>query len=136
MMLVACALKPPGTFIKSFDESGIWKTIEVRENLDRDELWRLMVDTLTQKYDLEVVQKDSGYIRTSWKHTYVRNGAVIQNYRSRIVVKTVGEDWGKVQIKCESNWLDNRQGWLLGYDTRLLADAFSDIQGKIGRVVR
>jgi hypothetical protein len=135
LFVISCALKPPVSFIKTFDESGTWKTVETREKLDKSEMWRLVVDTLTQKYDLEVVQKDSGYIRTSWKYTYIINERIVENYRSRIVVKMLGEDWKSLQVKCESNWL-SKHGWEIGYDVRLLQDAFSDIQGKVGRVVR
>jgi hypothetical protein len=135
LFVISCGLKPPASFVKTFDEAGTWKTVEVREGMDKSEMWRLIVDTLTQKYDLEVVQKDSGYIRTSWKYTYVVSETIVENYRSRIVVKVLGEDWKSLQVKCESNWLSKR-GWEIGYDIRLLQDAFSDIQGRVGRVVR
>ena len=73
-------------------------------------------------YDLEVIERDAGYIRSSWKYSYFSGDKVIDRYRSRIVVKLKGvPDWKTVQVKCESNWLDNK-GWILGYDTRLLED--------------
>lgn len=136
VLFSSCKMKPPQSFIKTFDEAGTWKTIEVLDNMDKDTVWTQIVDTLTQKYDIEVIQKDSGYIRTSWKFTYVRDDQVVENYRSRIVVKMLGTDWKTLQVKCESNWLSKDKGWLVGYDMRLLEDAYSDIQGKVGRVVR
>ena len=135
VILIGCAM-PPKTFRKTYDEPGIWKVVDVRQGLEKDVVWRMLVDTLSQKYDLEVLEKNSGYLRTSWKYTQVsRFGTVSDRYRSRIVVKLLGTDWGKVQIKCESNWLSDR-GWLMGYDSRLLEDVFGDIQGKVGRVRR
>jgi hypothetical protein len=105
VILIGCA-RPPKTFMKTYDEPGIWKVVDVRQGLEKDVLWRMLVDTLSQQYDLEVLEKDSGYLRTSWKHTLVsRFGNVSDRYRSRIVVKLLGTAWGKVQIKCESNWL-------------------------------
>lgn len=130
-----CFHIPPNTFVRTYDEPGMWKSVEVREGLEQIKLWRTVVDTLTRKYDLEVIDRESGYVRTSWKHTYVVQGAVSERYRSRIVLKFVGEKWEQLQIKCESNWLA-QSGWMLGYDTRLLEDVFGDIQGRIGRIIR
>ena len=134
IIFAACA-SPPKTFIKTYDEPGIWKTIDIRDNMEKDRIWRLLVDTLSQKYDLEVLEQDSGYLRTSWKYTYIRGGAISNRYRSRIVVKLPDEDWSLAQIKAESNWLED-EGWVPGYDTRLLEDVYGDIQGKLGRVRR
>ena len=128
-------LKPPTTFVKTFDEPGTWKTIIVRPGLSGSKVWELMIDTLARKFDLEVIEKDSGYLRTSWKYTYVRRGTVVDRYRARIVVKTKGENWEKLQIKCEANWLGDG-GWILGYDLRLLEDTYGDLQGKLGTVRR
>jgi hypothetical protein len=135
LVLAGCA-GPPKTFIKTYDEPGIWKSVQIREGLSHGQIWEMLVDTLTQKHDLEVLQKDGGYIRTSWKYTYFEGDKVIDRYRSRIVVKLSGSpSWDKAQVKCESNWME-KQGWIMGYDTRLLEDIYGDIQGKLGRVRR
>ena len=135
IFMAGCSM-PPKTFRKTYDEPGIWKVVDVRQGMEKNELWRMLVDTLSQKYDLEVLEKDSGYLRTSWKYTQVSQfGNVSDRYRSRIVIKLIGSNWSKIQVKCESNWLSKR-GWLMGYDTRLLEDVFGDIQGRVGRVRR
>ena len=135
LALAGCAT-PPRTFMRTHDEPGIWKSVEIMDGMTNDKAWEILVDTLSQEYDLEVLEKDAGYLRTSWKYTYVSGGKVVDRYRSRIVVKLTGSpDWTKVQVKCESNWLDN-EGWILGYDVRLLEDIYGDIQGKLGRVRR
>jgi len=137
ILLVGCAqvIKPPATFLRTFDEPGTWKSIEVREGLTKDQLWRLVVDALAQKFDMEVLDKESGYIRTSWKYTYVIEEKIIENYRSRIIIKFLGEAWNTLQVKSEANWME-KGGWILGYDTRLLEDVYGDIQGRIGRIRR
>lgn len=134
-VLLAGCVSPPKTFLRTYDEPGIWKAVEIREAMAKDDVWRVLVDTLSQTYDLEVLQKDAGYMRTSWKYSYIRGGQVSSRYRSRIVVKLTGADWRSLQVKCESNWLES-EGWVLGYDTRLLEDVYGDIQGKLGRVRR
>jgi len=133
----ACShLPPPATFIVTYDEPGTWKTIEVRDGLTKENLWRKVVDGLTQKFDLEMLDKEAGYIRTTWKYTYVVDSRLVDRYRSRIIVKFLGEGWGRVQIKCEAHWMERDSGWVMGYDMRLLEDAFGDIQGRIGRLRR
>lgn len=103
MMFAGCAI-PPRTFMRTHDEPGIWKAVEIKSEMVNDKIWEVLVDTLSQKYDLEVLEKDAGYIRSSWKYTYFSGGKVVDRYRSRIVVKLTGiPDWGKVQVKCESN---------------------------------
>jgi len=67
---VGCVVSLPETFRRTYDEPGIWKSIEVMEGISKDELWRTVVDAISHKFDLEVIEKDSGYIRTSWKFTY------------------------------------------------------------------
>lgn len=115
--LAGCALllTPPPSFVRTFDEPGTWKGIEVREGLlgMKDELWRIMVDSLAQKFDLEVLDKESCYVRTSWKYTLITGGwwpwsgeRISERYRSRIVVKCAGADWRTVQVKSEASWLE------------------------------
>jgi len=135
-LIAGCARRPgwPDTFQRTLDEAGVWKTIEVREDLSKDDLWRSVVDSIAQKFDLEVVEKDSGYLRTSWKYTAVR-GHITPMYRSRIVLKIPGGSREIVQVKCESNWTQG-YGWIVGYDTRVLEDVYGDIQGRVGRVRR
>jgi hypothetical protein len=127
------AQHPPETFVKTFDEPGTWKSVEVREELSKDALWRALVDGLSQSFDLEVLDKESGYIRTSWKYNYVILDRVTDRYRSRMIVKCRDENWGTIQVKCEANWLEGDRGWIVGYDTRLLEDVYGDLQGRVGR---
>jgi len=140
IVFCSCMSYPPATFVKTFDEPGMWKSIETKDGVEKAVLWRTIVDALTQQFDLEILDKDSGYIRTSWKYTYIQQGLVSQNYRSRIVLKFVGDDWKVVQVKCESNWLESSSfrgsGWVLGYDSKLLEDVYGDLQGRVGRIRR
>ncbi len=137
VLMIGCGggLRPPPTFIRTLDEAGTWRSIEVRSGLEGDELWTTTVDAMARSFDLEVMDKPSGYIRTSWKFTFIRSGEVIDRYRARIVVKFQGTDWTTLEVKSEANWLSDR-GWEVGYDSRLLEDVFGDLQGRLGRVRR
>lgn len=135
-LIIAGCASPPRSFVATRDDPGVWKIVEIREGLSNEQTWTIIVDTLSQKYDLEVLQKDGGYLRTSWKYTYLDGEKVSDRYRTRFVIKLSGSPtWDKAQLKCESNWLED-EGWISGYDTHLLEEIYGDIQGKLGRVRR
>jgi len=139
-----CVVSLPETFRRTYDEPGVWKSIEVMEGISKDELWKTVVDAISHKFDLEVIEKDSGYIRTSWKFTYIEpefagrtSERVSDRYRSRVILKFTGENWNILQVKCESHWLARGNiSWIIGYDTALLEDVYGDLQGRIGRIRR
>jgi hypothetical protein len=137
---IACGMfgpKPPAGFIRTFGESGTWRTVDIREGMeeDKDELWATVVDVVSQKFDLEVLDKDSGYLRTTWKYTLRDGDRVSERYRARINVKFSGSGWERLQVKSEANWMEE-DSWVPGEDNLLLEDIYSDIQGRVGRVVR
>jgi hypothetical protein len=102
--------------------------------LGKDELWTAVVAVLSREFDVEVAQKDSGYVQTAWKRTYVvAKGVQSERYRARLVVKFLGADWRTVQVRSDALWYGGYD-WEQGYDTILLEHAYGDLQGSIGRV--
>ena len=135
-LIIAGCSSLPHTFVTTRADTGEWKVLEIREGLSNDKAWAIFVDTLSQKYDLEVIQKDGGYIRTAWKYTFIDGDKISNRYRTRFVAKLSGSPvWNQAQLKCESNWMED-EGWISGYDSQLLKEMYGDIQGKIGRVRR
>lgn len=131
--ILGCALRPPISFVKSFDDDTAWRKIELRENLDIEQAWPSLIDTIAKKYDIEIADKDARYLRTAWKYTYVWRNRISDRYRSRIIVKFMGTDRQDLMVKVESNFLSNA-GWTPGYDTLILNDVYGDVQGTVGRV--
>jgi len=126
----------PGTFMKG--QTPGWKAIELNENLlgDYDGAWMKTVDTIARQYDIEMMDKDSGYLRTSW--TYGISGGSFTRYRGRITVKypaIVKPD--KIELKTEAQWLSKASLglWLPGFDVAFQRDVFEAIQGRLGRTV-
>ena len=81
LVLPGCA---PRTFVRS---APGWKTIEFHEGLvnNYDEAWQKTVDTIARNWDIEILDKDSGYLRTAW--VYGISGGPQLRYRGRITVK-------------------------------------------------
>ena len=127
----SCSHSAPQTFVRSADQSGVWKSIELAETSDKARLWSTTVDALTTKYDIEVLDRDSGYLRTTWKFTTVEAGNVDRNYRTRFIAK-FNNSWTVLQVKSEAEWLYSGN-WVTGYDSKTLEDVYGDLQGRLGR---
>jgi hypothetical protein len=130
--LLACVLfgcGGPNSFVKMRDTSNSnWQNIEMRDNLKYEDAWKQMVDTVAQKFDIEVVSQDSAYLRTAWDHKWTGN--YTDNYAVRATIK-FSPDRKYLQIKSEATYKD-----LVGEDERLTQTLKNDLMGKIGRVTQ
>lgn len=139
-LLAACAPAPkpvvqapkpkPKSFVEGYE--GEWKVIELRENIDDKTAWQTTVDVVAVNLDIETLDQTSGYIRSGWKIGYGMrsNSEDFQSYRARVVIK-FEPGFKRARVKTEAEWQGAR-----GSDSRLLSDIYSDLQGRIGRVVR
>lgn len=121
---------PPVTFVQTLEHS--WATIEIVENMEYEKAWSAVVDLLVRRFDLEVLSKENGYLRTTWLYSWM--GELREDYRVRVTIK-FSFDKSKVEIKSEANY-QRASGWVIGSDTALLQTLKSDIMGTIGRVTR
>lgn len=133
LILYSCA---PKTFVRTMNPG--WNSIEIRNGMTYDEAWEDTVDTLAKKFDLEVISKDSGYIRTGWNHKWT--GELKDSYKVRAIAK-FHRDEHMVELKSEAQhyspgFIGIGEGWEMGTDERLIATLKSDLMGKIGRTSR
>jgi len=129
---VGCA---PQTFIRA---APGWKVIELREGMTYDEAWMVAVDTLTRDWDVEMMDKSSGYLRTAWHHGI--SSGPYQRYRGRITVKFPDvKKPTQVEVKTEAQWLETASPtvpvWITGYDTAFQRDVYTALGGRLSRVV-
>ncbi len=117
---------PPETFIRTMEPT--WASIELRENVQYEMAWKTVLDLLIKKFDIELSDKESGYIRTGWLYTWT--GKYTEAYRVRVTVK-FNKDQNIVDIKSEAYFRE-----YVGYDSRLLQTIKTDIMGLIGRTTR
>lgn len=128
LLLAGCAT--PKTFVKTLEPT--WATVELRTDMPYEKAWDSVVDIMVKRFDLEILSKDDGYIRTGWLYTWT--GKLMENYRVRVTIK-FSPDHTKVEVKSEAEFGGQGQ-WVTGYDTRLLETLKSDIMGSIGRTTR
>jgi len=78
--LFLCSCAAPTTFIRTMEPS--WAKIELREDVGFDRAWTMIYDRLIKDFDIEIAQKENGYLRTGWLYTWT--GKVTEYYRVRI----------------------------------------------------
>jgi hypothetical protein len=139
LIMIGCTSVTPVTFVETPDETGSWQAIHLHNNYGffqnkNQQIWRRAIDILSEKYDLEVIDQVSGYIRTAWKSHLETDD---QKYRSRITLKMQGTTWHTAKLKSEAQWWDNsKKAWLTGYDTAILNEIYQDLQGRIGTTIK
>jgi len=130
-LAVGCA---PSTFVR---QTSGWKVVELRPGLKFDRAWQEMVDTVAQNWDVEMLEKDSRYLKTTWH--YGISGADPRRYRGRIIVKfPPGKEPTALHLKTEAEWLppDSRDAqWIKGHDSMMQRKVYTDISGRVGRVI-
>lgn len=122
----------PPTFIRTTSDVRITRVIDVREGMAKTALFRAVSDFLTAKYSVDVSDPRAGYLMTPWQATFNRGGAPDLHYRTRIIVRFIGDDWKQVSVRAEANWQRDDE-WDIGYDTQLLEDVVVELRTRIGK---
>ena len=130
VLATACATTPTTFIIGESD----WSVIELRDEIEYDMAWQQVVDVVARRFDIEIVEKESGYLRSSWIYTWWQSGKHTEEYRVRALIKFTPEK-DAVAIKTDAHYLE-RSGWITGADTLLLNTLKSDIMGVVGRTTR
>ncbi|OGV62771.1 MAG: hypothetical protein A2283_13660 [Lentisphaerae bacterium RIFOXYA12_FULL_48_11] len=120
----------PRTFVRTLEPT--WATIELRTDVPYEKAWASLVDSLVKRFDIEVISKEDGYIRTGWLYSWT--GRAMETYRVRVTAK-FSPDHSKVEVKSEAEY-GGPGNWTAGYDTRLLETLKTDIMGNMGRTTR
>jgi hypothetical protein len=133
LLLMCCA---PKTFVRT--PSPDWNMIEMRDEVPYDEAWKSVVDLIAKKFDIEILSKEDGYIRTGWLHSWTGN--LTQDYKVRCLIK-FNPDKRIVEVKSEAQFYDGGYfgigaGWVMGTDELLSTTLRSEIMERVGRLSR
>jgi len=123
---------PPPTFIRTTSDARITRLIDVREGMNKAALFRAASDFLTAKYSVDVSDSRAGYLMTPWQASFNRGGAPDLHYRTRIIIRFIGDDWKQVAVRAEANWQRDDE-WDIGYDTQMLEDVVVELRTRIGK---
>ena len=129
-LLSSCsASKSSGWFSSTNNEAG-WTEVLIASHIKYDLAWDDVSAIIIRRFEPEMINKETGYIRTKWKYNWNSDGKETKNYRVRVTIK-MSEQRKKVQINAEAQSL-HKKTWMTGYDTELLSVMKQDITGVIG----
>jgi hypothetical protein len=123
----------------------VWREIPVRDDLRilPEKCWQVAVSTiLDNSFDIATMDKDSGYIRTTWNEGVVVLGGNWA-YKVQISIKLVTAPAAgglptldKIRVQATGEIAEVRRGsirtFFRGYDSVLLQNLFQDLQAKLG----
>ena len=123
--LLALANTAPETFIRG--EAG-HSSVLIAEGITFDRAFDDVVSVLFRSFELEMINKEAGYIRTAW-NTFHRSGS---SYRTRVTLN-MSPTRNRIDILTEAEWRNTASAqWIRGNDTHLLETIRRDIAGNVG----
>src|SRR5437764_2796034 len=121
----------PPTFVRSTAEAPAMRNVEVRDGLTHQQAMRTLVDALSQRYVVDVVDPRAGFAMTTWQASLSRDGVPDLRYRTRFVARFV-DDWRALQVHSEARWARGDEADV-GYDSAQLDSLATDLRGKLGK---
>jgi hypothetical protein len=123
---------PPQTFVATTSDTRSSRVIDVRDGVTKAAAFRAATDLLTQRFSVDVSDQRAGFLMTPWQATYIQNGVPDLRYRTRVIIRFVGDDWKQVLVRAEANWQHGDE-WDIGYDSKVLDDVANDLRNRIGK---
>jgi len=125
---------PPQTFIRSTSDAKSARLIDIREGMKKDVLFKTVSDLLDVKYSIDVSDPNAGFLMTTWQTGMVRDGVPDLRYRTRIIVRFLGENWSQVAVRAEANWQrGDGDEWDVGYDVGQLEAVAAELRTGVGK---
>jgi len=122
----------PITFVPSTSDAKTTRIVMVRDGLTKQVLFRMATDDLAQKYAVDVSDPNAGFLMTPWQAMLSRDGVPELRYRTRIVLRFLGDDWKQLAVRAEANWLRGEE-WQFGYDAALLDSVSTHLTARLGK---
>ena len=122
MILTACASS--NSWHKGQAE---WMRVQIHENFNYEKAFVTAIDVISEKYEMEMINKDGGYARTAHNYYKKSNGRSDDKKRVRITIK-FNHDRTQLSVKTDVQKKDKHE-WIDGYDTKLGSQVRQDLQG-------
>jgi hypothetical protein len=123
----------PTSFVASTSDAKTTRVVVLRDGLTKQAAFRLATDyLLAEKYTVDVSDPNAGFLMTPWQATLARDGVPELRYRTRIVLRFLGDDWKQLAVRAEANWLRGEE-WQYGYDAALFDSVTANLTTRLGR---
>jgi hypothetical protein len=107
-----------------------WKTVP-ESSMEYDAAWNVIVNTVTQHFDLETVDAQSGYLKSGWKVEKTFLG--MDKARRRCHVRVEQRAPLKIKVKVElekwNSWTESWQG--KGNDSKIEDEVLTELSGRL-----
>ena len=117
-----CGTGAPDSFMRMTKQ--YWEAVEVKPSIKYDDAWQRVIYIVTKKFELEMISKEDGYVRSAYGPSYFSEDLANDKYQVRIVAKFT-PDRKRVEYKIESRIWDGKI-WLNGSDVRVAANMKKD----------
>ena len=131
---IAPVAGPPSTFTQTTSDVRSTRVIDVRDGLGKPAAFRAASELLVQRFAVDVSDSSAGFLMTRWETGVTREGTPELRYRTRMIVRFLGDDWKQVTVRAEANWKHGTDEWDVGYDAKALDDVVSELKTKIGKI--
>lgn len=101
--------------------------VQIHENFDYNKAFSTALDLLTEKYEMEMINKEGGYARTAPNYYKKTNGKSDDKKRVRVTLK-FNHDRTQLSVKTDVQKYIKGE-WVDGYDAKLGRQVREDIQG-------
>jgi hypothetical protein len=122
----------PTSFVPSTSDAKTTRIIVVRDGLTKQAMFRIASEYLAQRYTIDVSDPNAGYLMTPWQATLSRDGVPELRYRTRIILRFLGDDWKQLAVRAEANWLRGEE-WQVGYDQAQLDSVTAHLTQKLAK---
>jgi|ERR1043166_1294544 hypothetical protein len=129
---IAPAATPPATFVQTTSDVRTTRVLDVRDGLTKTAAFRAVSDLLGQRYTIDVSDQRAGFLMTPWQASLTREGAPDLRYRTRVIVRFLGDDWKQLAVRADANW-QRADEWDIGYDAKLLDEVATDLKARVGK---
>jgi hypothetical protein len=68
---------------------------------------------------------------TNSQSSFSRDGALELRYRTRVILRFLGDNWTHLAVTSEVNWLRGEE-WEVGYDAALLDSVSTQLTARVG----
>ena len=127
-LLAGCGLGAPDSFMQM--NRQYWESMEIKSNVKYEDAWQRVIYIITKKFELEMISKEDGYVRSSYGQSYFTEDLQNERYQIRIVAKFT-PDRKKIEFKIESRMWDGKI-WHNGSDVRVAANMRKDFLNSLG----
>jgi hypothetical protein len=117
-----CGTSAPDSYIKM--DKQFWDAVEVSPKIKYDDAWQRVVYIVTHKFELEMVSKEDGYVRSAYGPSYFSEDLKNDRYKVRIVAKFTPTK-KRVEFKIDAQVFDGKV-WISGSDSRVAANIRKD----------